>query len=112
PLFLTLDFLRRKIRTAYRATRLRTSRSNAYLAENLSGMKTVQLFNREARNQRGFDDINLDLLEAHYEQVRWFSLFFPAVNIIGALSTGLILYYAGTQLLGESVANTVTIGVL
>ncbi|MFA5595433.1 MAG: ABC transporter ATP-binding protein [Trueperaceae bacterium] len=112
PLFLTLNFLRRKIRTAYRATRLRTSRSNAYLAENLSGMKTVQLFNREARNQRGFDDINLDLLEAHYEQVRWFSLFFPAVNIIGALSTGLILYYAGTQLLGESVANTVTIGVL
>ena len=112
PLFLTLNFLRRGIRTAYRATRLRTSRSNAYLAENLSGMKTVQLFNREARNQRGFDDINLDLLEAHFEQVRWFSLFFPAVNIIGAISTGLILYYAGTQLLGESVANTVTIGVL
>jgi len=112
PLFLTLNFLRRKIRTAYRATRLRTSRSNAYLAENLSGMKTVQLFNREARNQRGFDEINLDLLEANFEQVRWFSLFFPAVNIIGALSTGLILWYAGTQLLGESVANTVTIGVL
>lgn len=112
PLFLTLNFLRRRIRTAYRATRLRTSRSNAYLAENLSGMKTVQLFNREARNQRGFDDINLDLLEAHFEQVRWFSLFFPAVNIIGALSTGLILFYAGTQLLGESVANTVSIGVL
>ncbi|MFA5550351.1 MAG: ABC transporter ATP-binding protein [Trueperaceae bacterium] len=112
PLFLTLNFLRRRIRTAYRATRLRTSRSNAYLAENLSGMKTVQLFNREARNQRGFDDINLDLLEAHYEQVRWFSLFFPAVNIIGALSTGLILFYAGTQLLGESAAPTITIGVL
>lgn len=112
PLFLTLNYLRRRIRTAYRATRLRTSRSNAYLAENLSGMKTVQLFNREARNRRGFDEINLDLLEAHYEQVRWFSLFFPAVNIIGAISTGLILYYAGTQLLGESAANTITIGVL
>ena len=112
PLFLTLNFLRRRIRTAYRVTRLRTSRSNAYLAENLSGMKTVQLFNREARNQRRYDDLNLELLEANLEQVRWFSLFFPAVNIIGALSTGLILFYAGTQLLGEAAASTVTIGVL
>src|SRR5690606_20700791 len=50
PLFLLLNLLRRRIRVAYRAVRLRTSRSNAYLAENLSGMKTVQVFNREARN--------------------------------------------------------------
>ncbi len=112
PLFLTLNYLRRKIRTAYRATRLRTSKSNAYLAENLSGMKSVQLFNREARNQRNFDRINLDLLESHYEQVRWFSLFFPAVNILAAFSTGLILFYAGTQLLGEGFSASVTIGVL
>ncbi len=112
PLFLVLNFLRRRIRTAYRAVRLRTSRSNAYLAENLSGMKTVQLFNREARNQRAFDDINLELLDAYNEQVRWFSLFFPAVNIIGALSTALILFYAGTQLIGAGVEEFVTIGML
>src|SRR5690606_35316251 len=95
-----------------RAVRLRTSRSNAYLAENLSGMKTVQLFNREQRNQRAFDDINLELLDAYLEQVRWFSLFFPAVNIMGAISTALILFYAGTQLIGSSVESFVTIGML
>ncbi len=111
PLFLTLNLLRRRIRMAYRAVRLRTSRSNAYLAENLSGMKTVQLFNREARNSRRFDEINLGLLDANIEQVRWFSLFFPAVGIMSAVSTALILYYAGTQLVPD-LATFVTIGTL
>ncbi|HLU82914.1 MAG TPA: ABC transporter ATP-binding protein [Trueperaceae bacterium] len=112
PLFLTLNFLRRRQRTAYRAVRLRTSKSNAYLAENLSGMKTVQLFNREARNSRRYDTLNLDLLESNIEQVRWFSLFFPAVNLMSAVATGLILYYAGTRLIGPTFEETITIGVL
>lgn len=111
PLFLTLNFLRRRIRVAYRAVRLRTSRSNAYLAENLSGMKTVQLFNREARNARRFDEVNLELLDANNEQVRWFSLFFPTVGIMSALSTALILFYAGTQLIPDAM-GFVTIGTL
>lgn len=111
PLFLALNLLRRRIRVAYRAVRLRTSRSNAYLAENLSGMKTVQLFNREARNARRFDEINLGLLDANNEQVRWFSLFFPTVGIMSALSTALILFYAGTQLV-PGLASFVTIGTL
>ena len=46
-LFITLNMLRLRIRDAYRAVRLQTSRSNAFLAENLNGMKTVQIFNRE-----------------------------------------------------------------
>jgi len=112
PLFLTLNFLRRRQRTAYRAVRLRTSKSNAYLAENLSGMKTVQLFNREARNSRRYDTLNLDLLESNIEQVRWFSLFFPTVNLMSAVATGLILYFAGTRLIGPSFEEAITIGVL
>ncbi len=111
-LFFTLNYLRRRIRDAYRVVRLRVSRSNAYLAENLGGMTTVQLFNREQRNARRFDQINLSLLDAYVEQIRWFSLFFPAVNIAGAVATSLILYYAAFQLVGPGVAETLTIGVL
>ena len=111
-LFFTLDQLRRRIRDAFRVVRLRVSRSNAYLAENLSGMTTVQLFNREQRNAKRFDEINLGLLDAYAEQVRWFSLFFPAVNVAGAIATALILYYAAFQLVGPGIAETLTIGVL
>jgi ATP-binding cassette, subfamily B, multidrug efflux pump len=111
-LFVSLNYLRLRIRDAYRAVRLRTSRSNAYLAENLSGMKTVQLFNREHRNSRRFDDINLSLLDAHVEQIRWFSLFWPTVNLFGAVATALLLSFAAYQIVGPGVSETITIGVL
>jgi ATP-binding cassette subfamily B multidrug efflux pump len=110
-LFFALNFLRARIRDAYRTVRLRISRSNAYLAENLEGMRTVQLFNREPRSEQGFDRINLGLLDAHVEQVRWFSLFFPAVQMVGGISTALILYYTAWQIVGPGLSEVVTIGV-
>ncbi len=115
-LYLVLNFVRKRIRDAFRAVRLRTSKSNAYLAENLSGMKTVQLFNRERRNEQRFDQINLDLLDAYVEQVRWFSLFFPAVQLTGAVSVALVLYYGAVLLRGGPAAGAAdgvfTIGLL
>ncbi len=111
-LFLGLNYLRGRIREAYRSVRLRTSISNAYLAENLSGMKTVQLFNREGRNRESFDRLNLDLLDANVEQVRWFSLFHPMVGLTGSVASALILYYASYQLVGPGIAEFMTIGTL
>ncbi len=113
-LYFILNFVRSRIRDAFRAVRLRTSKSNSYLSENLSGMKTVQLFNRERRNEREFDRINLDLLDAYIEQVRWFSLFFPVVQMTGAVSVALILYYGAALLTGGSggAGGAITIGLL
>lgn len=110
-LFIALNLLRMRIRDAYRTVRLRISRSNAYLSENIEGMKTVQLFNRERRNSQAFDELNLDLLDAHAEQVRWFSLFHPTVQLVGTVSTALILYYSAWQLVGPGLGEAVTIGV-
>ena len=111
-LFFSLNFLRTRIRDAYRAVRLRVSRSNSYLAENLTGMTTVQLFNREGRNQKHFDGINLGLLEAYIEQIRWFSLFWPTVQLTAAISTALILYFSASRMLGPASGEIITIGVL
>ena len=115
-LYLVLNFVRKRIRDAFRSVRLRTSKSNAYLSENLTGMKTVQLFNRERRNERRFDQINLDLLDAYVEQVRWFSLFFPVVQLTSAVSIALILYYGTVLLRGGPAAgatdSVITIGLL
>ncbi|HZW99367.1 MAG TPA: ABC transporter ATP-binding protein [Trueperaceae bacterium] len=111
-LFFALNFIRIQQRTAYRAVRLRTSISNAFLAENLSGMRTVQLFNREQRNARSYDKLNLDLLDANFEQVRWFSLFHPTVQLTSAIATGLILFYAGRLIIGDPFTEVVTIGML
>lgn len=111
-LFYALNRITARIRDAYRAVRLRTSKSNAFLAENLNGMKTVQIFNREDRNQQSFDKLNLDLLDALYEQIRWFSLFHPSVSAFGSVAIAFILFYGGVYLIGPSVNDAVTIGVL
>ena len=111
-LFWTLNYLRSRIRDAYRAVRLRTSRSNTYLAENLGGMKTVQLFNREDQNRRSFDKLNLDLLDANVEQLRWFSLFFPSVQVTAGVATALILLFSAYTIVGPNVTETLSIGVL
>ena len=117
-LYFVLNYVRSRIRDAFRAVRLRTSKSNAYLSENLSGMKTVQLFNRERRNEREFDRLNLDLLDAYAEQVRWFSLFFPVVQLTSAVSVALILYYGAVLLTGSTgngsagTGGAITIGLL
>jgi ATP-binding cassette, subfamily B, multidrug efflux pump len=75
-------------------------------------MKTVQLFNRESRNGQSFDKVNLSLLDAQIEQIRWFSLFYPSVNLFGAIATSLILFYGAYHLVGPQVSDIVTIGVL
>lgn len=111
-LFGALTLVRLRMRDAYRAVRLRTSKSNSYLAENLSGVKTVHLFNRERRNQKAFDQINLQLLDAHAEQVRWFSLFFPVVNVASGIATAAILWFASSVLVGPNASDILTIGVL
>lgn len=111
-LYLGLNFITKRLRDAFRAVRLRVSQSNTYLAENLTGMKTVQMFNREERNSRQFDRINLDLLDANIEQVRWFSLFWPIVGVGSSIATAAILFYAMRYFLPGSELVGLTIGTL
>ena len=111
-LFGILNYLRSRIRDAYRAVRLRTSRSNTYLAENLSGMKTVQLFNREDQNRRSYDKLNLTLLDAQVEQIRWFSLFYPSVMLTAALASSLILLAAVFVRTSPGLSAGLTVGTI
>ena len=111
-LYIALNYITRKLRDAFRAVRLRVSISNTYLAENLTGMKTVQMFNREERNSRHFDRLNLDLLDANIEQVRWFSFFFPIVGVGASIATAAILFFSMRFFLPGSELMGLTIGTL
>ena len=111
-LFLVLNWLRSRIRDAHRVVRLRVSRSTAYLAENLNGMTTVQLFNREDRNKQRFDHLNLDLIDARVEMIHWYSLFWPAVQLTGGIATAFILYFGAFNIIGPGLTDTITLGVL
>lgn len=96
PLLVGATFLfRSRVRNVYREVRLRVARINAFLQEHITGIKVVQLFNREDRIAGRFDDINKDLRGAHFKSIYYYAIFFPSVEIIGALSTGLLLYFGG-----------------
>jgi ATP-binding cassette subfamily B protein len=103
--FLVLPFLvvatfmfRAKVRDVYREVRLKTARLNAYLQEHLTGIRIVQLFTQEARAYDKFDKINTDLRTQHFRSVYYYAVFFPTVELIGALSVGLLLYFGGIKI--------------
>ena len=90
---------RLRIRRAYREIRVRLARINAYLHERLTGMRVVQLFNREARDLDAFGAINDDYLKAHLRSIRYYALFFPVIQLFTAIALALIIWRGGSAIL-------------
>jgi ATP-binding cassette subfamily B protein len=95
--FVSAIFFRRKFRESYRDIRLRLARINAFLQERISGMSIVQLFGRGDDTVRRFRDIDAHYLEAHLRSITYYSLFFPIIEVLTAVSLALILAYGGGQ---------------
>jgi len=115
-IFATLPFIfafmirvNMKLRDANRDIRDRQSKLNALLQEDLTGMTTIQLFNREARTIEDFDECHTHLRSAYFDEVRWFSLYFPTVEGGQALAILLILAVGGLLILQGSEAITLGI---
>jgi ATP-binding cassette, subfamily B, multidrug efflux pump len=109
-MFAVLAMVNRKLRRAHRMIRERTTVMNAFLQESIVGMNTIQLFNRERQAEIDFDQRNEHLREAHREEVRWFSLYYPALEIFQAIAVMLILAAGGWFILKDS--TLVSIGVV
>ena len=103
----TMEF-RRRVREVYRETRKQVARLNAFIQEHVTGMKVVQLFNREREEARRFAGINDEHRQAQIKTIFYFALFYPAVEIISALALGLVLWYGG----GQAIQGSVSLGVL
>ncbi|MDE0393241.1 MAG: ABC transporter ATP-binding protein [Gammaproteobacteria bacterium] len=99
---------RTRIRVAYRDIRIRMARINAFLHERITGIRVVQLFNREKPDARRLEKINDDYLEAHLRSITYYALFFPIVELFTAIALALIISYGGLSILG----GTTTVGVV
>ena len=109
-LFLFMVFVNKRLLNANRNIRDRQADLNAFLQENLTGMTTVQSFNKEIKTINNFDNKHKKLRSAYYDEVRWFSLYFPTVEAGQAISTALTLLIGGIMLINGS--NLVTLGTL
>ncbi|MFH2048248.1 MAG: ABC transporter ATP-binding protein [bacterium] len=102
-LFLVTFLFRAKARDAYRVVRLKIARLNAFVQEHITGIILVQLFTQEKRTSEKFSEINADLKLGHLRSVIYYAMFFPAVEIIGAASIGLLLYFGGVRILDKAL---------
>lgn len=84
-----------KMRTIYRNIRVRLSRVNGFLNENITGMVVVQLFNREKTMRQEFDTLNTDYLTANLRAIFAFSVFSPIVMFLGVVATASLLWIGG-----------------
>ncbi len=104
----TAFVFRSRIRHAYRDIRVRLARINAFLHERITGIRVVQLFNREEADQEKLDEVNQDYLEAHLRSITYYALFFPVIEVFTAIALALIIWVGGAAILAEAT----TVGVV
>ena len=105
---LVTQWFRRNVRELYRIVRVRIARINAFLQEHITGMATVQLFRREPRTFAKFDEINRAHRDANVDSIFYYAVFYPVIEIIGALASALIIWFGG----GWTLQGTLTVGSL
>ena len=104
PLLFYGTFLfRKKAREAYREVRLQIARINTFMQEHITGMMVDQVFGREHKSYEGFKKINGLHRDANIKSIFYYAVFYPGVDLIGAIAVGLIMWYAGVEALGGSV---------
>jgi len=112
PLIVAIThWFRSHARQSYRNVRTWIARINAFLQERISGMATVQLYRREARDFSAFDEIDRRHRDANVESIFYYAVFYPAVEFVGALASALILWVGGGRLI-TNPADTLTLGAL
>ena len=97
------QWFRRHARQSYRDVRGWIARINAFLQENVTGMATVQLFRREARQYERFDAINRSCRDAHLASIFFYAVFYPAIEVLGALAVASIIWFGGAWTLQGSL---------
>jgi ABC-type multidrug transport system fused ATPase/permease subunit len=103
-IFMTTLFFSRQARDVFRQIRLKIAQMNAFLQENLSGIKVVQLFRREKENGRRFHQINEGHYLANMKQIKIYALFVPLIEILSSGAIALLLWYGGGKVIREMIS--------
>ena len=103
---LVTQWFRRNVRESYRSVRTWIARINSFLQEHITGMSTVQLFRRERRSFTEFERVNSGHRDANIDSIFYYAVFYPAIELISALSTAMIIWFGG----GWVLEGTLSLG--
>src|SRR5213595_2688222 len=104
----TLVF-RKFVRDSYRRIRTAIARINAYLQEHVSGIVVLQLFNREKRAYKSFEEVNAAHMEAFKDAILAHAVYYPAVEILSAMAIAFVIWFGGGQVLRGAVSLGVVV---
>jgi ABC-type multidrug transport system fused ATPase/permease subunit len=100
------NIFQKKMRVAFDEVRTQVSNLNTFVQERLTGMKIVQLFNREAIEFNKFKEINQKHNNAWQKNILYNSIFFPIADIVSSLTLGAIVWYGGINILDGNGMTT------
>ena len=96
------------IQKSFQDVRTQVARLNAFVQEHIQGMSVVQLFGREQQEFEQFKAINQEHRAAHIRSVLAYSIFFPIVEILSAISLAALIYWG----MGDVLEGVATFGAL
>lgn len=96
--FVTILF-RKKSREIFGEIRSRLGRLNAFLSENLSGMKVIQSFNMQEEKYNEFEEINTKYYSARQRQIKLFGILRPLMDVVRSLILSILLWYGGLNII-------------
>ena len=109
PLILIVTrIFRNSVRESYRRVRAAIARINSFTQEHNSGMRVVQLFNREQRAYTDFEAVNRLHMIAFKDTIFAYALYYPAVELLSAIAIALVIWRGGFGV----ISGSVTIGML
>jgi len=109
PLMVIATYIfKEKVKVSFQKVRTQISTMNAFLNERITGMRIVQIFNREAAELDKFDKINSKYKQANLDSIFYYAIFYPVVEIISALSLALMIWWGA----GAYIQDQVSFGAL
>ena len=102
------NIFKNSIQKSFQDVRTQVARLNAFVQEHIQGMSVVQLFGREQQEFDQFRAINKEHRSAHIRSVLAYSIFFPVVEILSAISLAALIYWG----MGDVLEGVATFGAL
>ena len=96
-LFVATALFKRGVKKTFTLVRNAVADLNTFTQEHLTGMKLVQLFNREEKEYRKFMEINDRHRVANIKSIFYYSVFFPVVEILSSFSIALVIWFSGLK---------------
>ncbi|MGI4806105.1 MAG: ABC transporter ATP-binding protein [Janthinobacterium lividum] len=100
-LMLATYWFKEAIKSSFQEVRTQVSHLNTFLQEHISGMSVIHYFAREDQEMRKFVAVNQKYRDANIQSNWYYSIFYPVVEIISAMSLGLLVWYGSKRILAD-----------